>query len=190
MKNYSIKNLNKTDKEIIVDIAKEEIQSQYQLSFTKLQEDLTVEGFRKGKAPKNVAEKHLSKDQIYNDLINTLLPKIYQEIVDKEKLKPVIAPKINLVKAKENEDWQVKMLVAEKPVIELGDYKAMVKKVKADAKKDEIWVPGKDKKPEKEEKRSIKLSANFDDFKSFLATFAVNKNKIWAMFWTTNVELL
>ncbi|MEN6619871.1 MAG: threonine synthase [Rikenellaceae bacterium] len=28
------------------------------------------------------------------------------------------------------------------------------------------------------EKRSIKLSANFDDFKSFLATFAVNKNKI------------
>jgi len=157
MKNYQIKSLNKTDKEITVDIAQDEIKKQYQFSFEKLQNELTVEGFRKGKAPKTVAEKYLSKEKIYNDLINTLLPKIYQEIIKKEDLKPVIAPKIDLVKAKENEDWQVKITVAEKPTIEIGDYKAVVKKVKAELKKDNIWVPGKDKKPEEPKKDNQKI---------------------------------
>ncbi len=152
MQNYQIKNLNKTDKEITVEIAKEEIQKQYQLSFEKLRKELTVEGFRKGKTPQSVAEKYLGKDKVYNDLINTLLPKIYQEIVDKEQLKPVVAPKINLAKAKENEDWQVKITVAEKPIIELGDYKSLIKKIKSETKKEEIWVPGKDKKPEEGKK--------------------------------------
>ena len=157
MKNYQIKNLNKTDKEILVDIAKEDVQKQYTASFEKLQQELTVEGFRKGKAPKTVAEKHLSKDKIYNDLVNTLLSKIYQDIIAKEQLKPVVAPKIELVKAKENEDWQVKITIAEKPIIEIGDYKAVVKKVKAEVKKDEIWVPGKDKQPEDPKKDQQKI---------------------------------
>ena len=157
MKNYQIKNLNKTDKEILVDIAKEDVQKQYTASFEKLQQELTVEGFRKGKAPKAVAEKHLSKDKIYNDLVNTLLSKIYQDIIAKEQLKPVVAPKIELVKAKENEDWQVKITIAEKPIIEIGDYKAVVKKVKAEVKKDEIWVPGKDKQPEDPKKDQQKI---------------------------------
>jgi trigger factor len=158
MRKYQIKSLNKTDKEIILTIPKEEIKKQYQLSFEKLRQELTVEGFRKGKAPTEVAQKYLSKEKIYNDLINTLITKLYQEIITQEKLKPVVNPKIELIKAEENQDWEIKIILAEKPIIEIGDYKTVVKKIKAESKTEAIWVPGKEKQPqEKKEDQQQKL---------------------------------
>jgi len=47
-------------------------------------------------------------------LAQKLISRIYQEIVTKESLKPIISPKVDLVKAKEGEDWQIKITLAEK----------------------------------------------------------------------------
>ncbi|MCX7881328.1 MAG: trigger factor [Patescibacteria group bacterium] len=147
---YKLNRDKKNTIEIIVDIKKETINEQYQKSFLKLQKELTVPGFRKGKAPKNIAEKNIKKDEVYQELIKDLLPEIYGEILKKENLKPIISPKIELIKAKEDEDWQIKITLAEKPLINLGDYKTVIKKIKNEAKKADIWIPGKDK--EKKEK--------------------------------------
>ena len=62
------------------------------------------------------------------------------------------------MKAKELEDWQIKITIAEKPKVELGDYKEVLKKVKAEQKKADIWVPGKQsqkKEPTDKEKSEI-----------------------------------
>lgn len=157
---HTTKKLPKSTLEITVDIHWKTIQDSYAFAFDKLHADLTVEGFRKGKAPKTIAEKNIPKDKVYKELLNTLLSKIYQEILQKDSLKPIANPKIDLKKAKENEDWQVVITIAEKPVVELGDYKKLVQDAKADMKKDDIWVPGKDevvKSPEKAEEQKQKL---------------------------------
>lgn len=157
---HTIKKLPKSTSEITVDINWSTIQGEYGAAFDKLHADLTVEGFRKGKAPKAIAEKHIAKEKVYQELLNILLGKIYQEILQKEQLKPIVNPKIDLKKAKENEDWQVVITIAEKPVVDLGDYKKHVQDAKAELKKDEIWVPGKEEKtasPEKTEEQKQKL---------------------------------
>jgi trigger factor len=154
---HTLKKLPKRTYEIDVTIPWSEIQTEYSKSFDALHQNLTVEGYRKGKAPKQIAEKHIKQDAVYNHLIRGMLPKIYDDIVKKEDLKPVMSPKIDLKSAKENEDWQVVMSVAEKPEIDLGDYKKTVTDAKAEAKKDEIWVPGKEeKKPENPEAENQK----------------------------------
>lgn len=142
---YKLNKLPKKTAEIVLSIPKDDIKKEYDIAFTKLQSELTVTGFRKGKAPASIAEKNISKDSIYQELLKNLLSKIYQEIVKKENLIPVMNPKIDLIKAKEQEDWEIKITFAEKPEIIIGDYKAIIKKVKENKKKDNIWVPGKDK---------------------------------------------
>lgn len=157
---HTTKKLPKSTLEITVDIHWKTIQGAYSAAFEKLQADLSVEGFRKGKAPKAIAEKNIPKDKVYKELLNTLLSKIYQEILQKDGLKPIANPKIDLKTAKENEDWQVVITLAEKPVVELGDYKKLVQNAKAELKKDDIWVPGKEetsKTPEKAEEQKQKL---------------------------------
>ncbi len=162
MTKHSIKKLPKQTLEITLDIPWSKIQGEYEKTFTKMMADVTVEGFRKGKAPRAVVEKNLPKDRVYDTMIRTLLPEQYEQIVKEKDLKPIYSPKIELVQAKENEDWQVRFLVPEKPEIDLKDYKAAVKKAKEESHKPEIWTPGKDKeevKPNEAQKKEMAIQA-------------------------------
>lgn len=151
MHTYLVKKLPKNTTEITLQIPKADIEKEREKAFASLQSELSVEGFRKGKVPHEIAEKHLTKESIYQELLKSLLSRIYEEIIKKENLQPVISPKIELVKAKEGEDWEVKITLAEKPVVELGVYKEAIKKIKAEQKKEDIWIPGKSQEKEKDD---------------------------------------
>jgi len=162
MYSYKKENLPKNTIQLIVDIPKVDIKKEKEEAFFRLQQKLTIEGFRQGKAPKAIAEKHIKNDELYQELAQKMISHIYQEVLTKENLKPIISPRIDLVKAKEGEDWQIKITLAEKPSIELGDYKKIIKEAKAKVAKANIWVPGKDspsadpaKKPEENKNKLL-----------------------------------
>ena len=127
--------------EVVIPV--KDIKANYKKALAELKKDAKVEGFRKGKASAELVEKSLGKERIYDEMIQQLLPEIYKDIITKEKLEPVIAPKVELVEAKEGKDWKIKMSVALQPKVTVPDYKKIVKDVRADMKKDDIWVPGK-----------------------------------------------
>lgn len=156
MHTFKTKKLPKNTVEIVLTIPVGDIKKSKEEAFKKLQAELTVEGFRKGKVPADIAKKHLKDETVYQEMVNMILPAMYEEAVKKENLKPVMSPKIELVKAKENEDWEIKITVAEKPEIDLGKYKDAIKEAKGAHKKEDIWVPGKDKgeKPDPEAEKS------------------------------------
>ncbi len=129
-----------------------DVQAQEEKSFEELRKTLEVQGFRKGKAPADVARKHLRKEAIYDHLLRALIPSIYSEIVTKEGMKPVISPYLDVKEVKEGTDWQLTLKTAEAPEITLGDYKEKVKEAKKSMKTDAIWTPGKDTEISPEEK--------------------------------------
>jgi FKBP-type peptidyl-prolyl cis-trans isomerase (trigger factor) len=144
MYTYKTNKLPKNTVEITLNLPVATITKEKEAAFIRLQAELTVEGFRKGKAPRAIAEKNLDNEAVYQEMMKVILPTIYEEIVKKEKLLPIVNPKIDLIKAKEKEDWEIKITLCEKPTIDLGKYKEAIKEVKAKAKKDDIWVPGKE----------------------------------------------
>lgn len=163
MYTYTVKKLPRKTTEIVIQIPKADIEKEHERAFIALQKELSVEGFRKGKVPKAIAEKHLSKERIYQELLKLLLSRLYEEIIQKEHLQPVISPKIELIKAKEGEDWEVKITLAEKPLIELKSYKDVIKQARFEQKKEDIWIPGKekpsaDKATEDKEKKEKQLN--------------------------------
>ena len=154
---YKLSRLPKKTVEVNLTIPKSDIDKERGEAFSRLQKELTVEGFRKGKVPPPIAEKHLSTEAVYQEMVRVVLPKIYDEILKKETLRPIMNPRIELISAKETEDWVIKISVAEKPVVDLKDYKEVVKNVKAKAKKADIWVPGKDRPVEEKQEDKSKL---------------------------------
>lgn len=130
MYTYKINKLPKKTVEMVIDVKWTKIEEEYAKSFDILHKDFAFEGFRKGKVPKEIAAQHIAKDTVYNHLIRQMLPGIYTDIVEKEKLQPIVSPKIDIAKAKEHEDWEIKMTIAEKPEVVLGNYKEAVKKAK------------------------------------------------------------
>ena len=152
MYTHSIKKLPKSTLEISISIPWKDIQTEYTKAFAVIQKDTSIEGFRKGKAPKEVAEKHIKREDVYNNLLQTYVPSIYSEIVKKENLKPIISPKLDLKSAAENKDWDLVIHVAQVPTVTLGKYKEAVKAAKKEVAKAGIWVPGKDTEVTQEDK--------------------------------------
>lgn len=152
MYSYKKKTLPKNTIELTITIPWSDISKLYDISFESLRKDLQVEGFRKGKAPKNIAEKKIRRDEVYDHLLRANASEWYSEIVKKEDLKPIIAPKVELKKAQEKTEWILVMTTAEAPDVKLGNYKEKAQKTASEKKKDDIWVPGKDPEPTQEEK--------------------------------------
>lgn len=113
-------------------------------------------GFRKGKAPRKMVEEKLDKTNVYEQVIRKLLPQVYNDVVTKEKLKPIISPKVELKEAKEGADWILIIYTVEKPEVTLGDYKKAIREGKNEKQK-KIWVPGKDEKPEEKTDEKVSL---------------------------------
>jgi len=155
---HTIKKQPKSTVEIRVKLPWADVQSAYKTSFATLHTQFEMVGFRKGKVPHELAEKNIDKDKVYSHLIREIMPKIYEDIVKKENLHPILSPKIDLVQAKENEEWELKIMVAEKPEVKLKDYKKKVQEAKKGLKTDDIWVPGKDEKvdPKADDKKKEK----------------------------------
>ncbi|MFW5703354.1 MAG: trigger factor [Patescibacteria group bacterium] len=143
MATHTIKKLPKNTIEMSITIPWNTIQEEYTKSFDELVKDVKVEGFRKGKAPRDVARKHLPQDKVYDHMLRHYLPAVYEAALKKEDFKPAAQPQIKLEKAKENEDWIILFTIPLIPEVKLKDYKKTVKKAKEEAEKPEIWTPDK-----------------------------------------------
>lgn len=157
---YKTKKLPKNTIEVNVILPFSYLKEKKEEAFKRLQANLEVDGFRKGKVPKEIAKKYLKEDQIIEEMIKKIIPEIYTEIIKKENLFPIYSPKIDFLKAKDGEDWEIKITIALKPVVNLKDYKKIVKEIKNKEKKPDIWVPGKEEKKEKTEEKDNVLLLN------------------------------
>ncbi len=105
-----------------------DMQKAYEETVTEMVAQTEVKGFRKGKAPRKLVEDRLNRNDTLSHAIQHLLPKIYAEAVKEHNLKPILYPQIKIEKGTDGEDWVFKATTIEAPVVELGDYKKLLKK--------------------------------------------------------------
>lgn len=132
-----------------------------------LAKNTEVKGFRKGKAPLNLVKEHLGEQAILEEASKEVLTAVYGELIKKHDLKPFLDPKISLLKAPQGSEWVFRFEIAQAPLItKMPDYRKVAKEASSDLKKEDIWVPGKDKeKPEAKdlkEKQNKKIQLIFD----------------------------
>ncbi len=99
-----------------------------------LVKEVQVPGFRKGTAPKKVAEQHLKKDVVQEEVMKDVLGKAYNEAVQKEKLTPIITPRVHVDTFEDGTDLVFSAEFCEAPVVTLGDYKDGVKNITSKTK--------------------------------------------------------
>jgi len=110
----------------------------------ELAKEISIPGFRKGKAPKKIVKEKINKDKLREDALKRLLPKAYSEAISKHNIKPIMNPRIHVQNLEEGKDWKFTAKTCEAPLVDLKNYKESIRKLTAGSK---IAIPGKEEKP-------------------------------------------
>ena len=82
-----------------------------------------VPGFRPGKAPRPVLERHLGPGVVLDEAVDHLMQDAYREAIVKEDLLPLTNADVELVQAEEGKPLIFKATVPVRPEVTLGDYR-------------------------------------------------------------------
>lgn len=96
-------------------------------AFDAVKGDVELKGFRKGKVPRAMYEKHFGVESLYEEAINHVLQETYVNAVTEHSIEVVSQPKIDLdiTKIERGKPFTYVAEVAVKPEITLGEYKGL-----------------------------------------------------------------
>ena len=118
----SCEKLEKSMVELQFSIDAETFKSAVNTAFKREGKKYAIPGFRKGKAPKAMIEKMYGKDLFQYDAVNDLFPENYEAAVKEAGIEVVGRPEPEVVSMSEEEGATLKVKVAVKPEVELGEY--------------------------------------------------------------------
>jgi len=105
-----------------VEVESQRFDAAYDKAFKKVAQQVNIPGFRKGKAPRPVVERHVGPEYLKQEALEVLIPEVYSSAVEQEKLEPIAEPRFELVKAEKNEPVVFKATVEVRPEVKLGQY--------------------------------------------------------------------
>lgn len=108
-------------------------------AYKKISSKVKVDGFRPGKAPKDLVVKKYGEDALFLDAADICLEQAYMDMIEENKdLQIVASPEISL-KSISAEGVEFTFKLTLKPTVKLGKYKGLnVKKDKVEVTKEEI----------------------------------------------------
>lgn len=124
---------------LTIEVAAEELEKAIQSAYQKNKNKISVPGFRKGKAPRQIIEKMYGKEVFYEDAANALIPDAYEEALKECEESIVSSPKIEVTQIEVGKPFIFTAEVALKPEVKLGKYKGVkVEKISVEVTEDEI----------------------------------------------------
>lgn len=136
-----VKNLEKeaVHAKVTAEVSCTELEPAINKVYLKIRKDISIPGFRKGKAPRMVIEAAYGKHVFFEDAIEELFPEIYKECVLSQDIKPVGRPSVSDLVINDDESVTLTIETDLYPEVTLGQYKGLeVEKVDAEVAESEI----------------------------------------------------
>ncbi len=124
--------------EVVIKIDGEAWKNALDKAFKEKAKDAKVDGFRKGKVPRDIYEKHFGKESLWLEAADTVLQDAYTKAMEESKLIPVVQPDVSL-KNLSDELVEFTFKIITKPEVNVKKYKGLkVAKEEVKVTKEEI----------------------------------------------------
>ena len=110
-----------------IEFTAEEFEDALQKAYLEERGKITVDGFRKGKAPRSIIEKRYGSSVFFETAINNMVEEAYPKAIDEHKLDPVDRPSLEFgdEKLEKGKGFTVTISVTVSPEVELKKYKGI-----------------------------------------------------------------
>ena len=124
--------------EITINIEGEDWKKALDESFKKKVKNVTIDGFRKGKCPRNIYDKKVGVETLFDGAADSVLQTAYTKAIEETKVVPVIPAEVELTEIDENH-VTFKFVITSRPEVTVKNYKGLgVKEEKAEVTDEEV----------------------------------------------------
>src|SRR5262245_608110 len=120
---YSVKStveqLSPTRVKINVEVPFDELKPDFDRAYKKIAQQVSIPGFRPGKAPARVLEQRLGRGVVLEEVVNGVVPAKYAEIVSAGEVHPLGRPEIEVTKIEDGDRLAFTAEVDVRPRIEI-----------------------------------------------------------------------
>ena len=172
-----LKNTEKQEHSVValtIEITKAEFEAAKDKAFKKTGKNITVPGFRKGKAPRKMIEKLYGEGVFFEEAFNIIYPDAMEMAVEKSGIKPVGRADVDLGDPAEEGGLTIIAKVPVEPEVELGEYKGIeveketVKVLQADVNAELNRMAQRNARTETVERKAKKNDTVDIDFEGFV----------------------
>lgn len=128
---YTKELLPKSRVKLKIIVSENDFKNYYEAAYQRLAANVEVRGFRKGKAPRALAEAEIGSDKIFSEALDRALPEIYHQVIRQERLIPIQQPNIKIEDFDPKKPLVLTCQVDILPQVDLPNYQSIeVKKQK------------------------------------------------------------
>jgi len=120
-----IEKLEKNLVKVEISIDAEAAAQEYSKACRHLSNSISIPGFRKGKAPRNIVEKHVGDTRIKHEALNRMLPAIFANTISENQLDVAMEPYIESFDFELGQDAKIVAKIELKPEVVLKKYKGL-----------------------------------------------------------------
>lgn len=110
---------------LTIEVEAAEVNKAVEQACKRLANRVSIPGFRKGKAPRMIVERHVGKDAVLQEAFDIVAPKALSKAFDEQKIDPVTRPSVDIETLEEGKELVFKATVTPRPEVKLGDYKGL-----------------------------------------------------------------
>ncbi len=110
---------------LTIEVEAEEVKKAEDRACKRVGNRVNIPGFRKGKAPRHIIERHVGKAYIMDEAFELIYPKAFADALEEQKLKPVTRPDVEIVTLESGKDLVFKVTFTNCPEVTLGEYKGL-----------------------------------------------------------------
>ena len=116
------KDLPQSQVELMITIPAAEFDKFLDRAAAQLAKEIKIEGFRPGKAPRSMVERHLGPAKVFEEAVRLAVPDTFIKAIEQEKIEAIGQPEIEPQKIARGNEFVYKARVAVLPTVAAPDY--------------------------------------------------------------------
>ncbi len=104
-----------------IEVPAEVVDATYNRVLSRLASRAKIEGFRPGKAPRELVEARLGPIALREEVVETMVPEIVQQALVKEAIEPIDNPDVQILELERGRPAKLKATISVMPEVTLGD---------------------------------------------------------------------
>jgi trigger factor len=121
----TVRKLAPTEVELDIEVSAPDFEAARERAFRKLVKQYRLPGFRPGRVPRPIFERHIGIDAIDHQAVEDVVPDAYSKALKEHNLDPVDRPHIDLERLDDGKSLRIKATVSVRPDITLADYRGI-----------------------------------------------------------------